>query len=119
VGDSAWRMVVTFDEAGDAESLAAHVEGRREISDVGGSMSFRSDGKSNSVYFYAPSREAIQQVAGVVRSVASRLGLAPTRVSGAEWLPEESRWSDEPGRAASGAGDAIAELVLGYFTMRP
>src|SRR5947208_10894267 len=56
---------------------------------------------------------ASSSVAGVVRSVASRLGLVPTQVSGAQWLPEESRWSDEPGRSDSGAGDAIAERVLG------
>jgi hypothetical protein len=72
VSDSDWRMIVTFVEVGDAESLVRQVEGRSAIAAAGGSISF-SDGDKR-VFFYAPSSESIRVVADVVRSDAHRWG---------------------------------------------
>ena len=104
-------MIVDFDDKASAAALAERVEFAGKLgSDA--SVSF-SGGKQ--LFFYGPTAAALRRGAATLRSEADALGVTPANVRVGEWMPDESRWSDEAPRQGERTAGVVTGIVGELF----
>jgi hypothetical protein len=109
--EAVWRMSVSFNEKAEAAALAERVEVAGKLGDDA-TVSF-SGGKR--LFVYAPTSEALRRGAATLRAAAEAVGVVPAQVTAGQWLPDETRWSDESRRPDDRTAGVITGILGEFF----